>query len=164
MTSDGPGDGPPASSLALNTREDGPYVLRTLLDEVPLSADGSQDDIKINCVDYLGGRLCYPFLSHRVANSIIHRLELVRRHIGLGTTSLRPDSSRPQRQVRTTRIHPSLPIMPPICGNSRHTSLATRCSADLVVAARRQGMHPMQLDRHLLLPPRVEPRFWIDVG
>ncbi|KAJ4317541.1 hypothetical protein N0V84_007286 [Fusarium piperis] len=57
MTSDGPGDGPPASSLALNTREDGPYVLRTLLDEVPLSADGSQDDIKINCVDYLDSNL-----------------------------------------------------------------------------------------------------------
>ncbi|KAM0438934.1 hypothetical protein ACHAPT_001695 [Fusarium lateritium] len=57
MTSDGPGDRPPASSLALTAREDGPYVLRTLLDEVPLSADGSQDDIKINCVDYLDSNL-----------------------------------------------------------------------------------------------------------
>ena len=34
--------------------EAGPFVLRTLLDEVPLSADGPHDDIKINCVDYLG--------------------------------------------------------------------------------------------------------------
>ncbi len=48
MTSSGEGNAPPA------TREDGPYVLRTLLDEVPLSADGSQEDIKINCVDYYG--------------------------------------------------------------------------------------------------------------
>lgn len=32
----------------------GPFVLRTLLDAVPLSEDGDNDDIKINCVDYLG--------------------------------------------------------------------------------------------------------------
>ncbi|KAJ4263163.1 hypothetical protein NW762_006785 [Fusarium torreyae] len=59
MTSDGSGDGPPTSSPAqgLANREVGPYVLRTLLDEVPLSADGSQDDIKINCVDYLDSNL-----------------------------------------------------------------------------------------------------------
>jgi hypothetical protein len=54
MTSDGSGDGPPNISPGSTVREVGPYVLRTLLDEVPLSADGGQDDIKINCVDYLG--------------------------------------------------------------------------------------------------------------
>lgn len=56
MTSDGSGDGPSITSpgLTSTSREVGPYVLRTLLDEVPLSADGSKDDIKINCVDYLG--------------------------------------------------------------------------------------------------------------
>ena len=32
----------------------GPLVLRTLFEDVPLSADGSKDDIKINCVDYFG--------------------------------------------------------------------------------------------------------------
>lgn len=32
----------------------GPFVLRSLLDNVPLSEDGENDDIKINCVDYLG--------------------------------------------------------------------------------------------------------------
>ena len=32
----------------------GPYVLRPLLQNVPLSADGGDEDIKINCVDYLG--------------------------------------------------------------------------------------------------------------
>lgn len=54
MTSNGSGDGPaPTDSTPVN-RDDGPYVLRSLLSEVPLSADGSQDDIKINCVDYLG--------------------------------------------------------------------------------------------------------------
>ncbi|KAF3760136.1 hypothetical protein M406DRAFT_296782 [Cryphonectria parasitica EP155] len=37
--------------------ETGPFVLRTLLDDVPLSEDGDNDDVKINCVDYLGGNL-----------------------------------------------------------------------------------------------------------
>lgn len=32
----------------------GPFVLRTLLENVPLSEDGDHDKIKINCVDYLG--------------------------------------------------------------------------------------------------------------
>ncbi|KAM5356395.1 hypothetical protein ACJ41O_003041 [Fusarium nematophilum] len=57
MTSDGSGDVPSTPGLGRTSREVGPYVLRTLLDEVPLSADGSQDDIKINCVDYLDSNL-----------------------------------------------------------------------------------------------------------
>ncbi|EJT71586.1 hypothetical protein GGTG_10841 [Gaeumannomyces tritici R3-111a-1] len=32
--------------------EPGPFVLRTLLHDVPLSADGDEEDIRINCVDY----------------------------------------------------------------------------------------------------------------
>ncbi|KAI0407476.1 hypothetical protein F4802DRAFT_553969 [Xylaria palmicola] len=35
----------------------GPYVLRTLFADVPLSEDGSRDDIKINCVEYLDRNL-----------------------------------------------------------------------------------------------------------
>ncbi|KAI8945030.1 hypothetical protein F4801DRAFT_584824 [Xylaria longipes] len=35
----------------------GPYVLRTLFADVPLSEDGSSDDIKINCVEYLDRNL-----------------------------------------------------------------------------------------------------------
>ncbi|GAP87579.1 putative TGF beta receptor associated protein 1 [Rosellinia necatrix] len=35
----------------------GPYVLRTLFADVPLSEDGSRGDIKINCVEYLDGNL-----------------------------------------------------------------------------------------------------------
>lgn len=46
MTSSGTGNG------QLSKREDGPYVLRPLIEDVPLSADESQDDVKINCVDY----------------------------------------------------------------------------------------------------------------
>jgi hypothetical protein len=33
-----------------------PYTLRPLLHGVPLSADGGDDDVKINCVDYHGMR------------------------------------------------------------------------------------------------------------
>ncbi len=32
----------------------GPFVLRGLLDDLPLSADGDRDDIEINCVEFLG--------------------------------------------------------------------------------------------------------------
>lgn len=45
-------DPKPAPGTA-GAREDGPYVLRPLLDDVPLSADGATGDIEINCVEYL---------------------------------------------------------------------------------------------------------------
>ncbi|KAJ2978155.1 hypothetical protein NUW58_g7582 [Xylaria curta] len=35
----------------------GPYILRTLFADVPLSEDGSRDDITINCVEYLDRNL-----------------------------------------------------------------------------------------------------------
>jgi len=38
---------------------DGPFVLRPLLEDVPLAADGSPDDVKINCVDYFGAYICH---------------------------------------------------------------------------------------------------------
>lgn len=34
--------------------ETGPFVLRSLLEDIPLSADGDTDDIEINCVEFLG--------------------------------------------------------------------------------------------------------------
>ncbi|PTB63539.1 vacuolar sorting protein [Trichoderma citrinoviride] len=37
--------------------QDGPYALQPWVDSVPLSADGSQDGIKINCVEYFDGNL-----------------------------------------------------------------------------------------------------------
>lgn len=40
--------------------EPGPFVLRTLLHDVPLSADGDEEDIKINCVDYWGMHALAP--------------------------------------------------------------------------------------------------------
>lgn len=47
--------------------ETGPFVLRTLLEDLPLSAEGDRDDIEINCVEVLG----MPTLANKViiANS-----------------------------------------------------------------------------------------------
>jgi hypothetical protein len=57
MTSHAPGEGQPFTP----SREDGPFVLRSLLDDVPLSTDGSQNDVKINCVEYYGAfKACWP--------------------------------------------------------------------------------------------------------
>lgn len=42
----------PSNAPELGRLEDGPFVLRTLLGQVPLSGDGSSHDIKINCVEY----------------------------------------------------------------------------------------------------------------
>jgi hypothetical protein len=34
--------------------EVGPFVLRSLLADLPLSAEGDRDDVEINCVEFLG--------------------------------------------------------------------------------------------------------------
>jgi hypothetical protein len=34
--------------------ETGPFVLRNLIGDLPLSAEGDRDDIEINCVEFLG--------------------------------------------------------------------------------------------------------------
>ncbi|KAI1133844.1 hypothetical protein F5Y05DRAFT_276889 [Hypoxylon sp. FL0543] len=52
MASDSQGD-----KRSLKELDAGPFVLRTLFADVPLSEDGTTDDIKINCVEYLDGHL-----------------------------------------------------------------------------------------------------------
>jgi len=52
MASDPPSKPEHPESAAL--RGSGPYVLRPLLQGVPLSAEGGDEEIKINCVDFLG--------------------------------------------------------------------------------------------------------------
>ncbi|KAK8058694.1 hypothetical protein PG994_009142 [Apiospora phragmitis] len=55
MASDVQNVKPPPRKPNYSNLETGPYVLRTLLKDIPLSADGgNDDDIKINCVEYLG--------------------------------------------------------------------------------------------------------------
>lgn len=45
----------PSSTDAQRELATGPFVLRTLLHDIPLCEDGGEDDdVRINCVDYLG--------------------------------------------------------------------------------------------------------------
>ncbi|ATY66668.1 TGF beta receptor associated [Cordyceps militaris] len=46
-----------SSQRDLPSAENGPYLLQPLLDDVPLSDDGSQSDVKINCIEYYDGNL-----------------------------------------------------------------------------------------------------------
>ncbi|GAB0133170.1 hypothetical protein EsDP_00001585 [Epichloe bromicola] len=52
--------------------ETGPYILRPLLDEVPLSTDGFESNVKINCVEYYDGNL-YIGTS---ASEILHFVQI----------------------------------------------------------------------------------------
>lgn len=54
MTSSGSSHAPALEASQSLRRDDGPFVLQSLLDDVPLSAEGVNQDIKINCVDYWG--------------------------------------------------------------------------------------------------------------
>ncbi|KAJ6789741.1 hypothetical protein PWT90_05741 [Aphanocladium album] len=45
------------SQQDLSGAENGPYLLQSLLEQVPLAEDGSKSDIKINCVEYYDGNL-----------------------------------------------------------------------------------------------------------
>ncbi|KAM0255321.1 hypothetical protein ACHAQJ_005911 [Trichoderma viride] len=47
----------PTVNVQALDRQDGPYVLQPWVESVPLSADGTEDDIKINCVEYFDGNL-----------------------------------------------------------------------------------------------------------
>ncbi|KAG7122819.1 Transforming growth factor-beta receptor-associated protein 1 like [Verticillium longisporum] len=57
MASDDPVKEQLPQQLDLARLQDGPYVLRTLLEDVPLSADGPATDVKINCVEYFDHNL-----------------------------------------------------------------------------------------------------------
>ena len=63
-----PSPAPEAQPAARRTLETGPFVLRPLLQDVPLSAEGTDQDIKINCVDY-HGKCLFAFLCVIGTNS-----------------------------------------------------------------------------------------------
>ncbi|KAI0116819.1 hypothetical protein F4814DRAFT_459063 [Daldinia grandis] len=48
---------PQGDKSSLKAFGTGPFVLRTLFADVPLSEDGTRDDIRINCVEYLDNHL-----------------------------------------------------------------------------------------------------------
>ena len=49
----------PSSTVGRAILETGPYVLRSLLEDLPLSADGDKDDVEITCVEFLGMQVKY---------------------------------------------------------------------------------------------------------
>ncbi|KAG0652151.1 Transforming growth factor-beta receptor-associated 1 [Hyphodiscus hymeniophilus] len=63
---------PSSSIVERASPETGPYVLRTLLEDLPLSADGDRDDIEITCVEFLDQNL-YVGTS---ASEILHFFQI----------------------------------------------------------------------------------------
>jgi vacuolar protein sorting-associated protein 3 len=45
-------DGGPRKRRKISPPEPGPYVLRNVLDDIPLKADDSQEEVSITCVEY----------------------------------------------------------------------------------------------------------------
>ncbi|KAK7935131.1 hypothetical protein PG985_000626 [Apiospora marii] len=87
--------------------ETGPYVLRTLLKDVPLSADGgNDDDIKINCVEYLDGNL-YIGTS---ASEVIHFVQISPDPADKTTTS---------QFIPATRLQPTYTETPATASGSK---------------------------------------------
>lgn len=54
MASNDPQDNSSSRKRKRRAPENGPYVLRSLIEDLPLSADGDREDIEINCVEFLG--------------------------------------------------------------------------------------------------------------
>lgn len=141
----------------------GPFVLRPLLHDVPLSSDGASDDIKINCVDYLGRNPstgCASFLA-TVANMTCLRCrwQPLCRHHRLGAASFLPHTARPTRSERNRHLYTCVSTAPDIFGAVFLAQWPPTWSpADPPAAARRQSLHSLQLDRHILLLARAESR------
>ncbi|KAK6601593.1 hypothetical protein H4I96_06934 [Botrytis cinerea] len=74
MASNDPEDVSDPSKRKRRVQENGPYVLRSLIEDLPLSADGDRTDIEINCVEFL---------------------EPIYWDVGLGNPPLRTDSPDP---------------------------------------------------------------------
>ncbi|KAG4030347.1 hypothetical protein MFRU_012g00870 [Monilinia fructicola] len=72
MASNDPEDISSARERKRKVPEDGPYVLRSLIEDLPLSADGDGTDIEINCVEFLDQNL-YIGTS---ASEILHFVQI----------------------------------------------------------------------------------------
>ena len=153
---------PPATTPTTLLPGTRPYTLRPLLHDVPLSADGQEEDIKINCVDYYGTRrLEAPFRALLTIRSPVQRRQPLCRHQRLRAPPLLPHPSRPYRPQQLVFLYPRFATPPAVFrARRRHQWPAPRCAADPPAATSRQGLCPMQLDRHLLLASRAEPRVW----
>lgn len=67
MSSEDGGEDNDPTALGLLT---GPYILRDLLTNVPLSEDGHEEDLKITCVEFWSRSLVFGRLAVTIALSI----------------------------------------------------------------------------------------------
>ena len=140
--------------------EIGPFVLRSLLEDLPLSADGDRDDIEINCVEFLG--MCYgtPVFS-LACNDVkltMSRPEPLCWYICFRDSPLLPNSSRPPRCIFEALVYPSLKTPPSLSRASNFS--ASRCPADTPSPQSQQSLHIVQLDCYILLSARTQSSFW----
>lgn len=154
--------GEPSPARTRNPLETGPYVLRPLLEDLPLSPDGAQDDVKINCVDYFGLRnlLCVRIILERRTNEV--RTQSICRYIGIRTPPFCTDPPRSSRSEWQSRLYPRLATTS--CVPRRPLgveSFPARSPADPTPPSCWQSMRLVQLDRDLLLPTRTKPCVWV---
>jgi hypothetical protein len=96
-----------STSAPLALTETGPYVFRSLLDDVPLSTDGEKDDIEITCVEFLGAYniYCIRCLGANILTILRHtRAEHVQTRIST-LEPLPPKSSTSSRYLPTLRMY-----------------------------------------------------------
>lgn len=135
----------------------GPFVLRTLLDNVPLSEDGDDEEFKINCVDYLGERhlralLLLLLLGACVSLTDHHRRQPLHRHLRLRALALRPDPARSCRSVRPACLYTCVEAAPKLCRKLCCRTRETRCPANPLVDQGTESVRALQQYRHLLRP------------
>ncbi|KAG6008801.1 hypothetical protein E4U21_003830 [Claviceps maximensis] len=101
--------------------ETGPYILRPLLDEVPLSVDGSQSNTKINCVEYYGdkdGRSTYIPASRLSPVSLDSSSSSTAGRLGVQEILLLPRIGKACILCNSTAAFYSLPELSPVSGIS----------------------------------------------
>ena len=125
-------------------REDGPYILRPLLEGVPLVADGSEKNVKINCVEFHGmmpassgilGLFWSVINQLQMATSIsAHRaprsFTSFKFHPILLITTQSPCLSLPRGSLRFLQIHLRPQVVAPECRKycCYHESAKPACS------------------------------------
>jgi hypothetical protein len=93
----------PSSNVERAIPETGPYILRSLLEDLPLSADGDRDDIEITCVEFLGMQLKVPILPRPGPSRINGTFVYIQLLIPSRWATLRWNLC-----LRKTNVHPSL--------------------------------------------------------
>lgn len=144
----------------------GPFVLRTLLDNVPLSEDGDDDQVKINCVDYFGKLQFSHVVSIAFCSLLTDRFrrQPLHRHLRLRASPFRPDPPRSCRQVRPACLHPCFEVAPKLRRELRRGHCETGSPANHTVNQDPESVRALQQYRHLLRVTRAQPRIWNRAG